>query len=221
MLRTRIMSGGVAALASVLLLAACGGGSDDKASSSETASSSNTTAAASSSGSGAPSSASGTKVTATQWAGGVCTALSAWLKDVQTKTGELSSDVSGVTDLAAGKAKLSSLVDGLVATTDDLVKGIDGAGVPKVDKGDQLAKDFVAAFTPLRDAFVGLKAQVDGLPTDDVSAFASAAAGIGTTASSQIDSFGSKLGDLQKKYSDKAIDEAFNTAEPCKAMSGG
>ncbi len=155
-----------------------------------------------------------------EWAGGVCTAVGTWVTDVQARAADFQSAVSDVTDPAAAKAQLATFADEVIAQTDTMLSGVEAAGEPDVDDGQQLAADLNTGLAAVKPVFEELKTGVAALPTDSPEAFTAAADQLTTTLNQGMETFGTSFDAVSSKYQSDELEQAFADNEACKAISG-
>jgi hypothetical protein len=166
-----------------LLAAGCGGSSDDSSSASPTS----------------------------EWAGGLCSAITSW-------TSSLSSIGDTLKQGSFTKDSLTSAVDDAKSATDTFTSDLDGLGLPDTDAGeqakdsvDQLSTDLKADMTVIEDAVDGASG-VSGI-LDAVSVVSSTLVKMGSKVSSTITSFQ----DLDAKGE---LESAFKQADSCTELAG-
>ncbi len=181
-------SAAVATLATAALLAAAGcGGSSDSSSSSDTTS------------------------PTTEWADGLCTAISTWKSSISSigdtlTSGEISKDA------------LTSAVDDAKSATDTLTSDLDALGTPDTDAGkqakdsiDQLStelKDDVATIQDELDSASGIAGLIAAIPT-----ITKSLSNMGTQVSTAIS-------DLESLDAKGELESAFKDASSCDGLAG-
>ena len=218
LLRPRFALAAVLAVAS-LGIAACGG--DDSGSSATTGGGSTATTAAGSTDSEAPATSgvsSGSGVAVETWAGGVCSSVDTWLQGINAKGTQLSQDVQGVSDLNKGRDLLVQFMEDAVSLTDDMLSGVESAGSPDVENGEQLQADLLAALQPVKDTFSQAVDKAKALPTDDPTAFSEAATQLGQEITDSQTAFSASFDQLQAKYDDPAVNQAFTDVPSCAQL---
>ena len=215
-LRPRFALAAVLAVGS-LGFAACGG--DDSGSAATTGGGSAATTGNGSSSSGATSAApTGEGVAVEEWAGSVCGSVNTWLQGINAKGTQLGQDVQGVSDLTKGRDLLVQFMQDAVTLTDDMLSGVESAGAPAVENGEQLSEDLLTALQPVKDTFAQALEQAKTLPTDDPTAFSQAATQLGQDITDSQTQFSASFDQLQAKYDDQALNQAFNTVPACTQL---
>jgi hypothetical protein len=107
------------------------------------------------------SNASGPRV----WAASVCTALAPWRTEIGTLTTRTQQQMTAATSPAQAKENLMRLFGGAESASEQARAGVARAGVPDVDRGEQVAESFVASLTAVRDAYGRARAGIEALAT--------------------------------------------------------
>lgn len=166
-----------------LSAAGCGGSSDDSSSASPTS----------------------------EWADGLCSAITSW-------TSSLSSIGDTLKEGNLSKDSLTSAVDDAKSATDTFTSDLDGLGLPDSDVGqqakdsvDQLSTDLKSDMTKIQDALDGVSGVSEILTA--VSVVSSTLVKMGSQVSSTITSFQ----DLDAKGE---LESAFKQADSCTELAG-
>ena len=194
----------LAALAA-LLAAACGGGEG----STETATAATTAAATT-------DAAEANVVSAGAWANSVCTAVNDWQEQV---TAGLPS-FADVSDVESVKQSLADFLGSVAAATQTMLDEVEAAGVPDIDQGEAIARDFRAALAPLVETFEQARADVESLSADDPSAFVQRLTEIGDSLTQAGNQVASTFTSLARTYPDAGIDAVAADAPACHAITG-
>ena len=86
-----------------------------------------------------------------QWSGDICTAVSNWARDLQTRAGQPPKSTRTVAD---GRAQLVDFISDVVTRTDEMLADVRAAGQPSVEDGDKIARDLLARLQSLRTTLV-------------------------------------------------------------------
>ena len=105
------------------------------------------------------------------WARSVCGALNPWRTEISDLTLKAQQELGTAKTAAQAKTNVVTLLSGAELSSEKARRGIAEAGVPKVDRGDEIAKHFVASLEKARDAYGHAKSTVTALPTTDAKAF--------------------------------------------------
>ena len=186
-------------------LAACGGGS-----------SSDEDAGAATTEAGATDGGSADAVSAEQWVGSVCGAITTWQTSITSDLPTFSdpSDVESVIQ------SLSDYLGGVITATNTMIADVKDAGVPDVDQGEAIANDFAAALQPVADSFAQAQADVDALSGGDPAAAVTELQSIGTEIQNAATQAGAAFDELASKYPDAGFDEAAANAPECASIAG-
>jgi hypothetical protein len=152
------------------------------------------------------------KVSPEDYASSVCSNLKTWLTDVQRQAGDIKGAVSPDTPPQEGQQILANYLDEVLASTDRMIKAIEGAGIPDVPNGEVVARTLTGALDTARSTLQEARDKVDSLPTDSREAFAQAAAALGQTITS-------KVGEVTKAFeglNSAELDRAFNEVAACR-----
>jgi len=105
------------------------------------------------------------------WAASVCTALAPWRTEIGTLTTRTQQQMTAATTPAQAKENLMRLFAGAETASEQARAGVEQAGVPDVDRGEQVAHSFVASLTAVRDAYGRAKTGIESLATSPQKAF--------------------------------------------------
>ena len=189
----------VALIAVVFLGAACGSNSSSSSNSTPT-----TCAPAS-----APASVSASTAPATDYAAGVCTAISKFRDDVQQEQSSFNPNTS---DLSALKKSWITFLSGMQNSVQTLVSDIDALGTPNVSNGQEAASTIKADFQKLQQDIQSLKDKSGSL-----SKFISAFQTMITQFKTDMTGFGQDL----QTVGTGGLDAAFTQSPECNGLIGG
>ena len=127
----------------------------------------------------------------------VCTETFDWLTSIQIRSQVISSKITPDMTAADGKKVLAGLLDYLIDISQKAVDGIEAAGVPDVENGEDVATTLKCAFEQAKGIFEDARAKVDDLPTDDPSAFQQAATDLGISVEDAANEIGRSLDKLK------------------------
>jgi hypothetical protein len=122
----------------------------------------------------------------------VCGALSPWRTEIAGLTAKAQEELSAAKTAAQAKKNVVTLLAGAEESSEKARRGVAGAGVPKVSRGEQIAEHFVASLEQARDAYGHAKTTVSALPTTDSNAFYAAVS--------------AAFGTLREEYAKSALD---------------
>jgi hypothetical protein len=177
---------------------ACGGGS------SSSSSSTSTTAART--------------VSASQWIGQVCGTLANWKNDLETRSNNFQSQISGATDLQQAKSGLVSFLNTAVQSTNDMISRLQAAGAAPGTDGAAISQALVGGFQQIQVSFSQAQTQAQALPTDDPQAFATQAKALGTSLDNAGSTAGKNIESAVSKYPSDKLDQEFNANPACQSI---
>jgi hypothetical protein len=99
------------------------------------------------------------------WAASVCTTLAPWRTEISTLTTRTQQQMTAATTPAQAKENLMRLFGGAESASEQARAGVAKAGVPDVDRGEQVAQSFVASLTAVRDAYGRARTGIQALAT--------------------------------------------------------
>jgi hypothetical protein len=120
------------------------------------------------------SNASGPRV----WAASVCAALAPWRAEIGTLTTRTQQQMTAATTPAQAKENLMRLFGGAESASEQARAGVERAGVPDVNRGEQVAESFVASLSAVRDAYGRARAGIEALATSPQKAFYAQVTGV-------------------------------------------
>jgi len=85
-------------------------------------------------------------VSATSYAGAVCTSVVSWVRTLQNRAGTLQSQIPASATAPEAKKTLEDFVDESIAQTESVIHALHGAGVPNVKNGKELSTALIQAF---------------------------------------------------------------------------
>jgi hypothetical protein len=146
------------------------------------------------------------------WAAKVCTALAPWRAEIGTLTDRTSEQMTAETTPAQAKENLMRLFGGAETASERARAGVERAGIPDVDNGEQVATSFMASLSGMRDAYARARTGIEGLATSPQKAF--------------YDQVTVVVQKLQQEYSQSELDtgklssvelkQAFDDAPECR-----
>ena len=154
-------------------------------------------------------------VSARDYASDVCGAVKEYTDSIQNRVSDIQSNAPDNPE--EGKELLTSFMDDMIADTDDLIAAVDGAGVPDVEDGEQIADSVQTALEDVREILNDAATQIEELPTDDPQAFAEGTQEIGTSLQESGEGIQSGLSELQSEE----LEEASQDVEACEEIQGG
>lgn len=172
----------------------------------------------SSSSSGSTSTTAASQVSASQWIGQVCGTLTNWKNDLETRSNNFQSQISGSTDLQQAKSGLVSFLNTAVASTNDMISKLQAAGAPPVKDGPAISQALVGGFQQVQISFSQAQTQAQALPTDDPQAFANQAKALGTSLDNAGNQVGKNIESAVNRYPSDKLDQEFNANPACQSV---
>lgn len=157
---------------------------------------------------------SGETATADSYVSAVCTAFSDLgqvLTEGQAELAQLST-----ASPEEGKDALVGFIGDAVGAVESARGEIEGAGVPDVEGGDEVASTLNTALTDLQTTFEEAQASAEDLTVDSPQAFASEAQEIGTAVTEATGEIGAGL---QEIGTNEELETAAAEAEACQSVS--
>ena len=99
------------------------------------------------------------------WATSVCAALAPWRTEIGTLTTRTQQQMTAATTPAQAKENLMRLFGGAEAASEKARAGVEKAGVPDVDHGEEVAQGFIASLSDMRDAYGRAREGIGALAT--------------------------------------------------------
>ena len=146
------------------------------------------------------------------WAASVCTALAPWRTEIGTLTTRTQQQMTAATTPAQAKENLMRLFGGAESASEKARAGVQQAGVPDVDHGDQVAESFMASLSGVRDAYGRARSGIEALATSPTKTFY-------TQVGAVVDKLNSdyKLSELDTtKLDSKELKQAFDEVPQCR-----
>ncbi len=141
------------------------------------------------------------------WAKSVCQAIKPWGAEIAELQKSAQTKITAQSDATQTKTELIRLFGGMAQSTEVALGKVREAGVPDVETGDEVAKQFVAALTAAKKSFATGKDAVAALPTDDTKAFYDGVVRAGAAMSRENADAGRAFTDISAPELDKAFDE--------------
>jgi hypothetical protein len=146
------------------------------------------------------------------WAANVCTALSPWRTEIGTLTTRTQQQMSAATTPAQAKENLMRLFAGAEDASEKARAGVAKAGVPDVDRGQQVADSFKASLSAMRDAYGRAKSGIAALAVSPAKTFYTQVAAVVDTLSTEY----SKSELDTSKLDSKELSQAFDEVPECR-----
>jgi hypothetical protein len=142
----------------------------------------------------------------------VCTALAPWRTEISTLATRTQQQMTAETTPAQAKENLTRLFGGAQDASEKAREGVQKAGVPDVDDGEQIASSFMASLGATRDAYGRAKSGIQALPTAPSATFYTKVAAVVDTLSADY-----KKSELDtSKLDSKELTDAFDEVPECR-----
>jgi hypothetical protein len=141
------------------------------------------------------------------WASAVCRALTPWRSEIGTLAERTQQQMTMRTTPVQAKENLVRLFGGAEAASETARAGVEKAGVPSVDGGDEVARGFVASLTAMRDAYGRARAAVEALATNPADAFYAQVGAVVSTLNAEYDKSALDTSTLDSVELKRAFDE--------------
>lgn len=151
------------------------------------------------------------KVSATEWARSVCPAVRTWSNSIRGAVGQVQEKITADSDPARTKTELVALFGDAESASETARRKVEQAGIPEVDSGDTVAREFAGALSAARDGFGTAKRTVAGLDTADRSAFYDGVVAAGDRLTKEYKQSSSAL-----KTDSPQLDQAFDSVPECR-----
>lgn len=157
------------------------------------------------------------------WVRTVCTTLTDWNAQLQSRTGDLQTELQGLSrgDFQALQDLMISYVDGVIEDTDQAVTALEEAGVPAVEDGREARELMVGGIREARTIFEEARDDIAALDADRPRQFATALEEIGA----RVQEGGARVQEGfaaadERGIGGEELDQAFAEEPACSALSG-
>ena len=116
-------------------------------------------------GAGAAAGCGSTGVGPRTWAKTVCGALTPWRTQISDLTGQVQQQMTRATTPTQARQQLVTLLSGAHDASENARRKVAAAGIPDVDGGGRIAKQFVESIAAARDAYGHARDTVSTLDT--------------------------------------------------------
>ena len=142
------------------------------------------------------------------YANGLCTALTGWTEELRDRQADLQAGAEPGRSPEADRDALQRFVDGAVAASDGLVEDVEGAGVPDIEDGEEVADAFQSAVEETRSELEEAQAEVAEIPTQSAESYEAAVEDFVTEIRSTLEGIDDHFQDVDAPELDMALDEA-------------
>jgi hypothetical protein len=153
-------------------------------------------------------------VSATDYATGVCGAIAGWVDDIQGLNQDLQANLDP-TSADSLKDSMVGFLEDVTTATESVIDEVEGVGIPDVDDGEAAAETVLAALRNSRDVFADARDRVEGLSTEDPTAFAQELQTLGTDIQSSMSGIGSEL----DQFASPELDEVSQDIPECQEVA--
>jgi hypothetical protein len=153
-------------------------------------------------------------VSATEYATGVCTAISGWVDDIQGLNQDLQANLDP-TSMDSLKDAMVGFLEDVTTATDSVISDVEAVGIPDVEDGQAAADAVLSALRDSRAVFADAHDRVEGLSTDDPAAFAEELETLGTDIGSSMSGIGGEL----DQFASPELDEVSQDIPECQEVA--
>ncbi|GLY98210.1 hypothetical protein Acsp02_54640 [Actinoplanes sp. NBRC 103695] len=146
------------------------------------------------------------------WAAAVCNALAPWRAEIGTLTDRTQEQMTAETTPAQAKENLVRLFSGAETASERARAGVERAGVPDVDQGEQVADSFMASLSGMRDAYARARGGIEKLDTRPQKTFYEQVTGVVQKLNQEYEQSELDTG----KLSSVELKQAFDEAPECR-----
>jgi hypothetical protein len=146
------------------------------------------------------------------WAVSVCTTLSPWRTEIGTLTTRTQQQMTAETTPTQAKENLMRLFGGAQEASEKARAGVEKAGVPDVERGQQIADGFLSSLSAIRDAYGRARGGIEALATTPAKTFYTQVATVVDTLQTEY-----TKSDLDtSKIDSKELSQAFDEVPECR-----
>jgi hypothetical protein len=155
-------------------------------------------------------------VSAETYAQSLCASMQAYIDEVTTLSTDFPATLDPSASLDEQRNAVLAFLDDVLAATDRLISGVEDAGVPDIDNGDQVVVALEATFAEARGILEEARARVETISVDDPQVFAEQLNAIGETIQASLGEIGSSLASLDAPE----LNAAVSDHPECAAVAG-
>jgi hypothetical protein len=153
-------------------------------------------------------------VSATEYATGVCGAISGWVDEIQGLNQDLAANLDPSSAESLKDAMVGFLED-VTAATDSVIAEVEAVGIPDVEDGQAAADAVLSALRDSQSVFADARDRVQGLSTADPAAFGEELQTLGTDLQSSMSGIGGEL----DQFASPELDEASKDIPECQEVA--
>jgi hypothetical protein len=162
--------------------------------------------------------ASAATVEPSEWAPNFCSTLSTYQDTLAKGSDDLTSSLSGVTNLKKARAKLVAFLGKMTNAAKTAKSDLQDAGAPSSANGSEIAGKFVTALDQSSDIFAKAKAQAAKVSTSNAAAFQKQGIKVGTDLSKAATKLSATFTDLGTLDSDGELSTALLADSSCSNL---
>lgn len=147
-----------------------------------------------------------------EWASRVCQALGPWTEEIGSLTDDTQAQMTQAQTPKQAKEAIVALLGGAEQASEDARKGVEIAGIPDVENGEKIAKQFADALTGARDSYRKARTAVEKLSVKDADDFYDGV----VTVMDRLNTDYSQTGVDTEKLSSEELQEAFDESPDCR-----
>jgi hypothetical protein len=102
-------------------------------------------------------------------------------------------------------------LEDVITSTESVIGEVEDVGIPDVESGEATAERILTALRDSKDVFVSARDRVEGMATDDPTAFSAALQTLGTDLQTSLSGIGEEL----ESFSVPELDEASEDVPAC------
>lgn len=159
-----------------------------------------------------------------EWVRTVCTTLSDWNAQLQSRTTDLQGELGGIPqgDFQALQDLMLTYVDGVIEDTEQALATLQDAGAPAVEDGREASRLMVGGIREARTIFEDAREEISALDPDRPRRFAEELEAIGA----RVQEGGVRVQEGfaaadEQGIGGEELDQAFTEEPACAALSGG
>jgi hypothetical protein len=161
------------------------------------------------------------KVTADQWANGVCTTVNSWVGATESGAQQLNAELSGTKpNLKDVRRALTKYLGDTADATTVALDGLEEAGTPTTPKGKKAAAALTDSFKLIRKSLRDLQDQAGDVSVKKKAKALKQVNALNQQVNTEFQSFNAALLKLRKLDPSKELQQAFQSDQACQALSG-
>lgn len=156
------------------------------------------------------------------WVASVCTTLTDWNDELESRTVDLQSEIQALPrgDFQGLQDSMLSFIDSVTESSEEAASSLEGAGVPDVQDGEEASEVLVGGIRQAREIFAQARDDIAGLDPDRPQQFADALQEIGA----RVQQGGQEVADAfqaadRQGVGGDQLDQAFNEEPACEPLA--